>query len=296
METNSREERLKKLKELQNNITQKGALPTIRKEDLVLSDCSSKINSLKASTTPETLTERINKVSTSISTLRESKEKLLQYSKNQVEIVIIIDKSGSVLGTEQTVSNGIYNLTVRQKEKNRNEIITTVLFDTEMRKIHDRLPIEYVNRFDYQADGGTALYDSLVKQIIETKEKQAKDINKPKKTIVVISTDGKDEHSKKYNSYDVKNLIKERSEDGWEFIFLGTNFDVKDEAMRLGIKEANAVEYNPLRLTDNFLAIENALDDVYDRGEITKEWSKPITEHNQLSSGAAKTYTKKLLG
>ena len=39
--------------------------------------------------------------------------------------------------------------------------------DTEMRKIHDRLPIEYVNRFDYQADGGTALYDSLVKQIIE---------------------------------------------------------------------------------------------------------------------------------
>ena len=145
METNSREERLKKLKELQNNITQKGALPTIRKEDLVLSDCSSKINSLKASTTPETLTERINKVSTSISTLRESKEKLLQYSKNQVEIVIIIDKSGSVLGTEQTVSNGIYNLTVRQKEKNRNEIITTVLFDTEMRKIHDRLPIEYVS-------------------------------------------------------------------------------------------------------------------------------------------------------
>lgn len=288
------EERLRKMKEMRENLANKSALPTIKKEDLALRN--NKMQELEKSVKNNSLEERINNISNSINTLRESREKLLKYQNSQVEIVILIDKSGSVEGTEEIVSEGIYNMTQNEKKKNRSELITTLLFDIDTIKIHDRVPVEYADKFEYQADGGTALYDTMVTQINETKRKQSESETKPKKTIVIICTDGEDLHSKKYNCHDVRKLVKERQNEGWEFILLGANFNVKVEADRLGIKEKNAVEYDTLRLGDNFIAIENVLDDVYERGEVSDSWSKPITEHKQLSSGNDKPYTKKLLG
>lgn len=123
---------------------------------------------------------------------------------------------------------------------------------------------------------------------------QSRDTQKIEKTVVVISTDGLDNCSLRTN-YEARRLIEERIDAGWEFIFLGTNFNVVDEARKLGIKASNAVEYDILRLEDNFKAIERALDDVYEKGTVTEDWSKPITDHKQLSYGDNKQY-KKLLG
>lgn len=116
--------------------------------------------------------------------------------------------------------------------------------------------------------------------------KQAKDPVKQDKTIVVTSTDVADNCSSK-SVYNSRELIEERIKAGREFIFLGTNFNVMSEASRLGIKASNAVKYDTLRLSDNIKAIERALDDVYEKGTVTEDWSKPITDNKQY---------KKLLG
>lgn len=296
MEANSREERLKKLQEAKERLTNRDSLPTIRKEDLELSTINSKMNSLQENTKKEVINNRINEVRKSLSTLKEAKSLLKEIGSNQTEVVFIIDKSGSVGGTESQVSKGILNIINKEKSKGRKDIITTVLFDNYMTTIHDRLPIEYVNSFSYTADGGTALYDTLVKQINTTKLKQSSDILKPKNTIFAISTDGEDLHSEKFTSRDVRRLVKEQTDAGWQFIFLGTNFNVIEVAKKLGIKASNAAEYSTLRLSDNFKAIEKALDDVHETGEVTEEWSKPITGQKTLSAPDKKTYTKKLLG
>lgn len=291
---NSREERLKKLQEAKEKLSSRASLPTVKKEELQLSGIS-KIESLEVSVSKQSLQERINKTSTDIAILREAKEELIKNANKLIEVVILIDKSGSVSGTEPEVTRGLNSFIKREQLKHRNEIVTTVLFNHKQETKHDRLPIYRVGDFYYRADGGTALYDTIINQINKTKEKQSKDLQKPKQTIVVITTDGEDQCSINHSG-SVRRLVEAQRKEGWQFIFLGTNFDVLNEAVRLGIKADNAVEYNPLRLSDNFHAIEKALDDIYEKGEVTKDWSKPITSHKQLTSGDEKTYTKRLLG
>ena len=288
----SREERLKKLMEAKQKLQQRNDLPTIRKEDLGMSIKSNALSELKQE--EKSVKSRIEELSNSLATLRHAKEVIVAGSKKKTEVIFIIDKSGSVEGTESQVSAGIAKIISNEKSKGRNEFITTVLFNNKEDVICDRKPIDEVTTFYYKADGGTALYDTLIKQIKRTMNKQAKDTYKPDKTIVVISTDGLDNVS--INSVsDSRKLIEDRTADGWEFIFLGTNFNVLKEADRLGIKSSNAVEYDILRLPDNFKAIERALDDVYEKGTVTEDWSKPITDNKRLSSGENKQY-KKLLG
>ncbi|MDO4996202.1 MAG: hypothetical protein Q4E69_03405 [Bacilli bacterium] len=288
----SREERLKKLMEAKQKLQQRNDLPTIRKEDLGMSIKSNALSELKQE--EKSVESRIEELSNSLATLRHAKEVIVAGSKKKTEVIFIIDKSGSVEGTESQVSAGIAKIISNEKSKGRNEFITTVLFNNKEDVICDRKPIDEVTTFYYKADGGTALYDTLIKQIKRTMAKQAKDTYKPDKTIVVISTDGLDNVS--INSVsDSRKLIEDRTAAGWEFIFLGTNFNVLKEADRLGIKSSNAVEYDILRLPDNFKAIERALDDVYEKGTVTEDWSKPITDNKRLSSGENKQY-KKLLG
>lgn len=288
----NREEKLKKLKELQQKIKDKNALPTVKKEEIGMSINTSNMNELKNSN--NSINNKIKKISTSISTLKEAKQTLVTNAKKKTEVLFIIDKSGSVAGTEEIVSDGISKIIINEKAEKRNEIITLVLFNEKSHVVYKRTPINCVTRFDYEAKGETALYDTLVSQIEETKRNQEKDIVKPDKTIVVISTDGEDNKSKK-TAYDVKKIIEDRKSAGWIFIFLGTNFNVIDEALRLGIDPDYSAEYDVLRLSDNFEAIKRALNDVYEKGTVTKDWSKPITDNKQLSSGENKQY-KKLLG
>ena len=289
----SREERLKKLMEAKQKLQERSSLPTVKKDEIGMSINTSSMNELKSTTT--SLNNKIENISNSISTLKHAKEVLTINARKKTEVIFIIDRSGSVDGTEEIVSEGIAKIIRNERNKNRNEIITTVLFNEKPHTAFDRKPIDSVSRINYEADGGTALYDTLVSQIEKTKSTQAKDKVKPEQTIVVISTDGLDNCSNR-TAYDAKKLIEERKNDGWIFIFLGTNFNVIDEALRLGINSDYAVEYDILRLPDNFKAIERALDDVYEKGTVTKDWSKPITDHKTLSSGDEKQYKKNLLG
>ena len=169
--------------------------------------------------------------------------------KTLTEIVYILDRSGSMSGLESDTIGGFNSMIEKQKETGEKAYVSTVLFDDRTEVIHDRVPIEKVDKItnkEYFVRGSTALLDAVggaIKHIINI-HKYAREEDRPDKTIFVITTDGMENASMNYNYKQVKKMIeKEQKEYGWEFIFIGANIDACAEAERFGIRRERAVNY-----------------------------------------------------
>ena len=67
----------------------------------------------------------------------------------------------------------------------------------------------------------------------------------PEKTLFVITTDGMENASSRYNYGRVKQMIQRQQDKyGWEFLFLGANIDAAAEAGRFGIAPERAANYH----------------------------------------------------
>ena len=168
---------------------------------------------------------------------------------NITEIVFILDRSGSMSGLEKDTIGGFNALIEKQKKQDGKAYVSTVLFDHESVVLHDRLPLEQIKPMtedDYTVRGCTALLDAIggaVKHIGNI-HRYARPEDVPEHTMFVITTDGLENASRKYNSRDIKRLIESKKEEGWEFLFIGANIDAIETANDYGISADRAVNYN----------------------------------------------------
>ena len=136
------------------------------------------------------------------------------------ELVFILDRSGSMHGLEKDTLGGFNSMMEKQKKGEGNALVTTVLFDTEIDVIHDRLPLKSVRPMteeDYVAGGCTALLDAVGSTIhrIGTVHKYARPEDVPAHTLVVIITDGEENSSRFYDYEDVRHMVeREKSKYG----------------------------------------------------------------------------------
>ena len=66
----------------------------------------------------------------------------------------------------------------------------------------------------------------------------------PEKTMFIITTDGYENASRRYDYDTVRRMIEhEKEKYGWEFLFLGANIDAAKEAARFGIDADRAANY-----------------------------------------------------
>ena len=80
------------------------------------------------------------------------------------ELVMILDKSGSMSGLEKDTIGGYNAKLEKQKAQEGSIHVTTVLFDHHIEILHDRLPIgciEPLTEKEYQVGGMTALLDAV---------------------------------------------------------------------------------------------------------------------------------------
>lgn len=179
-----------------------------------------------------------------------SKTEVINMKKNLTEIVFILDKSGSMYNLADDTIGGFNSLIEKQKNESGEALVSTVLFNDHSRVIHDRVPIEKVEKLtkrEYSPDGCTALLDAVGGAIhhIGNAHKYARNEDVPEKTLFVITTDGMENSSCRYKLADVKRMIKrQREKYGWEFIFLGANIDAAETADSMGISREQAVNYN----------------------------------------------------
>jgi len=170
--------------------------------------------------------------------------------KNLTEIVFILDRSGSMAGLESDTIGGFNAMIEKQTATPGEALVSTVLFDSETAVIHDRVDLQKIapmTERDYYVRGCTALLDAVGSAIhhIGNVHKYAREEDRPEKTLFVITTDGMENASHRYNYAKVKDMIKRQKEKyHWEFLFLGANIDAAREATRFGIDEDKAANYH----------------------------------------------------
>lgn len=206
-----------------------------------------------------------------------AKKSVKEVKKNElVEVVFILDRSGSMGGLEADTIGG-FNSTLEKQKKEKGEVYwSTVLFDNEHEVIHYRVPIQKVEKLtedEYYVRGCTALLDAIGRAIhhIGNVHKYAREEDVPSKTLFIITTDGMENASREYTYRGIKQMISRQQEKyGWEFIFLGANMDAVSEAGRLGIRAERAASYHNDRvgIRTNYMAVTEAITELRECGSI----------------------------
>lgn len=192
----------------------------------------------------------------------------------EMDIVFLLDRSGSMSEIESDTIGGYNSYINNQKDK--NVLVTTVLFDDQYEMINNRKHISEVNKLtnkEYYVRGSTALLDAIGKTI----EFMDKNINK--KVIFIITTDGLENASREYNKEQIKELIKGHSK--WEFIYIGANIDSYEEGRKLGIKNQNISNYkkDKIGVSKLYDSIERASNMMYNESSIKDNWKDELEDY-----------------
>ena len=204
------------------------------------------------------------------------------------ELVFILDRSGSMSGLERDTIGGFNSMIEKQEKEEGEAVVSTVLFDNESVVIHDRLPLGKVPRMtekEYFTRGCTALLDALGGAIhhIGNVHKYARKEDVPEKTMFIITTDGYENASRRYDYDKVRKMIERQKKYGWEFLFLGANIDAAAEAKRFGISADHAVNYkcDEKGTALNYEVISEAACSVRACRPLSADWKKRIDEDVQ---------------
>lgn len=212
---------------------------------------------------------------------------------NTTELVFILDQSGSMQRLAGDTIGGFNSLIEKQKKEPGACYVTTVLFDTAFRTLHDRVPLEKVEPMtgrDYVPGGCTALLDAVGNTIrhIAGIHKYARPEDVPEKTLIVITTDGMENASRHFSRAEIKRMIAHEQEKyGWQFLFLGANIDAFDAADRIGIGREFTTNFMPdgSGMEKSFRAVDLAVRSARCRKPLAASWKKEVEEDYEQRSG-----------
>ncbi len=154
-----------------------------------------------------------------------------------VDIICILDRSGSMLRMQTEVINSFNEFVKDQLLEKGRARLTLVLFDDKYEVIHDRVKLKDVPELTsdvYFARGMTSLMDAVGKTLTANDAKDA---------MVLIQTDGNENSSQEFNQADIKKLIKEKEDKGWDFLFLGANIDAATTGAGYGLHASKTSQF-----------------------------------------------------
>jgi len=159
-----------------------------------------------------------------------------------------LDETGSMQSVKsQTIDGFNEYLATLKADKNANDIrfALTKFNSDKVDVVYDGVGLDKVENLTdktYQPASLTPLYDAigLTIKALETKLNS----KKQQKVLVVIQTDGQENHSKEFDSVGIFALIDEKKKAGWTFVFLGADQDAWITGQKLGLDMGNVVSYN----------------------------------------------------
>jgi uncharacterized protein YegL len=204
---------------------------------------------------------------------------------NITELVFILDRSGSMGGFEDDTIGGFNSLIEKQKKVEGKALVTTVLFDNNLRTLHDRIDLQEIEPLtteDYYVGGCTALLDAVGETVthIEKVHKYIRPEDVPASTMVVITTDGMENASHLWRADKVKKLVEKKKGEGWEFLFLGADIDAVHEAARFGIGADRSVTYkkDSVGMAMSFDVLDESVACLRSGSAIPKAWKKKLED------------------
>lgn len=156
---------------------------------------------------------------------------------NNLDLIFLIDRSGSMYGSEKDTIGGFNSFIEKEKGNDFNTYVTTILFDHKYEVLYKRKDINEVSHLtpnEYYVRGSTALLDAIGRTITTFD----KEVNN--KALFVIMTDGLENSSVEFSKSQIKKMIDAQS---WEFLFIGADIDSYSEAAKIGIKRSRTANY-----------------------------------------------------
>lgn len=165
----------------------------------------------------------------------------------KVEIVFILDHSGSMMTVRDDAIGGFNSFLADQKSVPGEASMTLVVFNDSVTTLYEARPLEdasELSRATYQPGGFTALLDAIGVTFTKVGKRIECMEHKPDKVIVAILTDGQENASREYTHELVAEGIKHQQEKySWEVIFLAANQDAFRTGESLNIKAENTANY-----------------------------------------------------
>jgi uncharacterized protein YegL len=204
--------------------------------------------------------------------------------KNDItELVFILDRSGSMSGLESDTIGGFNSMIRKQRKEPGKAYVSTVLFDNHSEVIHDRIDLAEIPDMtdkDYTVRGCTALLDAIGDAVhhITNIHKYARPEDVPEHTMFVITTDGMENASHKYSYDEIKRMIGQKKELGWEFLFIGANIDAVSVAERVGISADRAANYcaDAMGTATVWQNLSAPISAMRSCAKITRDWAENI--------------------
>lgn len=194
-----------------------------------------------------------------------------------LDLIFLIDRSGSMYGSEKDTMGGFNSFIEKERKKEFNTNVTTILFDHGYEVLYKRKSINDVKELtseEYYVRGSTALLDAIGKTIISLD----KEIDN--KVLFVIMTDGMENSSVEFSKAQISNMIKNHT---WEFIFIGADIDSYAEAGNIGIKRSRVANYEKSRdgYDRVFRSVENASMNLRNNVSLDDaDWKKELDEYD----------------
>ena len=162
-------------------------------------------------------------------------------------IFFLLDRSGSMDMCRDDTIGGFNAFVSDQRALNPDALMTLWQFDHEVLVSYTNKPLSDVpplTHETFQPRGSTHLLDTIGEAL------KSSPLAEP--PIVVIFTDGEENGSHKFNKSGVKEMVEQKTSDGWTFVYLGANQDAFAEAGALGIDARTTMNYDTSRTPDAF--------------------------------------------
>jgi hypothetical protein len=179
---------------------------------------------------------------------------------NLTDIVVVLDRSGSMASVVDDTLGGFNAFVDRQKHGRGSARLTLVEFDHEDAVVYERKDIQEVTHLDpgsYVPRGDRALLDAIGRTIITVRGAIAveRPSEHPGNVVFVIITGGKENASSEFTRSQIREMIRaHQEEDGWDFLFFGANPDAIGEAASIGIDAARAASWKKGRVLHDVYA------------------------------------------
>ncbi len=165
------------------------------------------------------------------------------------EIVLVLDRSGSMTSTKADAEGGLRDFIEKQRVLPGECDVTFYRFDNEIERVFDKKPIQRVENVELSLDprGSTALLDAMIRAVDEVGKRLSNtaENERPERVFVVTITDGYENSSKARYSDVAERIANQRDNYKWEFLFIGANQDAIATASKLNILPQYSLSYAP---------------------------------------------------
>lgn len=172
-------------------------------------------------------------------------ETVVQASIPPTAVFLVLDESTSMGDVREATIGGVNDFLAEQAKQPGLCYFSLTKFASRVDQMGAPVEIGSFPKLTtqtYKPNGNTALYDAIAVTIERAEEWFALQSG-PVQMLFVIQTDGQENNSVDHNAESIRKLIGKKTEDKWDFVFLGADQDAILAAGAIGIQSNMTATY-----------------------------------------------------